>query len=117
MVTVGNANGDFIFNNWFDIKKFDNVTIGQFATALTAANILIKINNCNANTLFTDTNWQAPEFASNPNATAAKSIANGSTCTQIYMKSATGAMSCATVPGSTACAYESDPGSKIDWDP
>lgn len=115
VVTVGNANGDFIFNNWFDIKKFDNVTIGQFATALTAANVLIKINNCNSNTIFTDINWQSPEFASNPNATAAKSIANGSTCTKIYMKSATGAMSCVT--GSTACAYESDPGSTIDWDP
>lgn len=117
VVTVGNASGEIIFNNWFDIKQFDNVTIGQFATALTAANVLVKINNCNANTIFTDTNWQAPEFASNPNATAAKSIANSSTCTKIYMKSATGAMSCATVPGSTACTYESDPGSTIDWDP
>ena len=111
----GTSNGDFQFQDWYDIQNFDNVTMGDGDT-LNSSDVYVKFLIC-TNALVTDTTWLSPAFNDIFDGSGFNIHAGGTNCNllpTIGISGASGVGACGAV-GAGACTRENDPNSKINW--
>lgn len=112
------SRGQFEFQDWYNIQKFDNVNItsGHPTYLPASGGTYIYFKNC-TNATVTDAAWSGLSLTGVPTGTGYNIRADGTSCSSLPTISLTGYSgtgACGAV-GTGACAYENDPNSKIDW--